>query len=491
MKYLIALAFLAAPFMIWAAGEDESAQETKTVKVWLRQHPTEWTTRTAEHPKVVTAPRILAEEFMKLHPEIKIEFQDIPVWEDAAAYSAYLKTNVLSGTAPDIASAVHNIPVQEGYALPLGKYLDEPNPYAPEYPRWRDIFYETLMTSLIWEDGEEYCAPIQAIFPALEVGLMYNKDWFRENNMTVPSSWTELKEVSKQLKDMGSGLSPWPPEALGGHFWALALQVLVPMMQGVAAEMDTNGDLFVGTDEALPAYRKGLIGPKTELYQRAFREVAALNENWIDGFTTIDLESMFKKGDNLFIQYNGAWGFSTYANDPAIDFDIGFLPAFIPLPEDIPPLNGQPGAFAPKEMTKGDGKVPGDYVYAIQGADNVIIKEMVEQHDNEAEAIKFLQFLTTPENSAFIINENQSHIPAAKDAEIGSIFQDIAQFKVPVYEYSISWWGMGLYWDAASFIEWRKIFVAYMQGLIDWDTFIEQMDKEYKEGSDRYAETLK
>ena len=90
MKYLIALAFLAAPFMIWAAGEDESAQEIKTVKVWLRQHPTEWTTRTAEHPKVVTAPRILAEEFMKLHPEIKIEFQDIPVWEDAAAYSAYL-----------------------------------------------------------------------------------------------------------------------------------------------------------------------------------------------------------------------------------------------------------------------------------------------------------------------------------------------------------------------------------------------------------------
>jgi maltose-binding protein MalE len=346
------------------------------------------------------------------------------------------------------------------------------------------------MTSLIWEDGEEYCAPIQAIFPALEVGLMYNKPWFSENNIKVPSSWTELKEVSKQLKDMGSGLSPWPKEADDGHFWALALQVLVPMMQGIAAEMDTNGDMFVGADEALPAYRNGLIGPKTELYQRAFREVAALNLNWIDAFSTIDLETMFKKGDNVYLQYQGAWGFSAYANDPAIDFEVGFLPAFIPLPADIPPLNGQPGAFPPTEITKGDGKVPGKYVSAIQGADNVILKQSVEKHDNEAEAVRFLQFLTTPENGAFMINENQSHIPAAKDAELGSVFKDIAKFKVPMYEYSISWWGMGLYWDAPSFVQWRKVFVSYMQGIIGWDEFIDQMEQEYKEGSDRFEETL-
>ena len=491
MRYLLVLVFLAAPFMLWAAGDSEQATgEVKTVRLFLWNHPTEWTTRTAEHPVVIQAPKILAEEFMKENPNIKIEFQNIPNMKTGLEFSAWLKTQMLSGTAPELIRSWHNIPVQEGYALPLGKYLDEPNPFAPEYPRWRDIFYETFMTSLIWEDGEEYCAPIQAIFPALEVGLMYNKDWFSENNMMVPSNWTELKEVSKQLKDMGSGLSPWPKEADDGHFWALALQVLVPMMQGVAAEMDTNGDMFVGTDEALPAYRNGLIGPKTELYQRAFREVAALNENWIEGFSTIDLETMFKKGDNLFLQYNGAWGFSTYANDPAIDFEVGFLPAFIPLPEDIPPLNGQPGAFPPDEITKGDGKVPAKYVSAIQGADNVIMKDIVEKNDNEAETIRWLQFLTTPENSAFMINENQTHISAAKDAELGSIFKDIAKFKVPMYDYSISWWGMGLYWDAPSFVQWRKVFVSYMQGHIDWDEFIEQMEKEFKEGSDRFAETL-
>ena len=493
LRRLFVILLLMVPMLSWAGGQSAataSAEEVKTVTLFMGLHPTEWTTRTAEHPVVTRAPAILAEEFMKQYPNIKIEFADVPELTEGDDFSAWLSAQVMGGTAPDLIRSWHNIPVQNGWALPIGQYLDEPNPFATEYPRWRDIFYPSLMTSLIWEDGEEYCAPIRAIYPALEVGLMYNKDYFREQGITVPSNWSELKQVSKKLKEMGTGLSPWPREAAGGHFWPLALQVLVPMLQGVAAEMDVNGDMFVGADEALPAYQKGLIGPKTEIYQRAFREVAELSSYWIDGFSTIDVESMFKQGD-LYMQYNGAWGFSTYANDPAVEFDIGFLPAFIPFPEDIPPMDGQPGAYAPQEITKGDGKVPGEYVFAIQGPDNVIMKESVERHDNLEEVLLWWQFTTTPENSAFLINENQSHIPAAKDAPIGSVFQDIAKFKVPMYEYSISWWGMGLYWDAASFVNWRKIFLSYVQDIIDWDTFIDQMEQEYQEGSARYAETIK
>lgn len=491
LKRLLIVLLLIVPVLAWAAGQTEGAEQTegKTVTNYIRTHPTEWTTRTAEHPTVVRAPTILADEFMKLYPDIKIKFADVPELKEGHEFAAWLSAQVLADTAPDLIRSWHNIPVQNGWALPIGEYLDKPNPFAPEYPRWRDIFYESLMTSLVWEDGKEYCAPIQAIYPGLEVGFTYNKDYFRENGIAVPTSWTTLKEVSKKLKDMGTGLSPWPREASGGHFWPLALQVLVPMLQGVCPEMDENGDLFVGAEEGLEGYRDGLIGPETDIYQRAFREVAELSSYWIEGFDTIDLETMFKKGE-VYLQYNGAWAFSDYANDPAIEFDLGFLPAFIPLPEDIPPKNGQPGAYPPKEMTKGDGKVPADYVYAIQGPDNVIMKESVEKHDNLEETILWWQFITTPENGGFLINENQSHIPAAKDAPLGSIFQDIAKFSVPVYEYSISWWGMGLYWDAASFVNWRKIFLSYVQGIIDWDTFIEQMEQEFQEGSSRYAETL-
>ena len=430
---------------------------------------------------------------MEENPNIKIEFIDAPELEDdSSIFAAWLSTQVLSGTAPDLIRSWHNVPVQNGWALNISQYLDEPNPYAPQYDRWRDAFYETLMTSLVWENGEEYCAPIRAIYPALEVGLMYNKDYFRENNIPVPSSFTELKEVSKQLKEMGTGLSPWAREAVAAgraSFWVLALQVLVPMLQGIAPEMDLNGDLFIGADEALPAYRKGLIGPKTEIYQRAFREVLELAQYWVDGYNAIDVGSMFKQGE-LYLQYNVANRFSTWINDPAIEFELGFLPVFIPLPDEIPPMDGQPGAYPPKEITKGDGKVPGEYVYAIQGPDNIIMRESVEKHDNLEETIQWWHFVTTPENGGFLVNENQTHIPAAKDAPLGSIYQDLAQFKVNLYEYSISWWGMGLFWDAASFVKWREIFQAHVLGITDWDTFIDQFEQEFQEGSARYAESL-
>ena len=216
VKRILVILFLVVPMFAWAGGQSggaASGDEVKTVTLFMGLHPTEWTTRTAEHPTVVQAPVILAEEFMKQYPNIKIEFADVPELTEGDDFSAWLSAQVMGGSAPDLIRSWHNIPVQNGWALPIGKYLDEPNPFVPEYPRWRDIFYETLMTSLIWEDGEEYCAPIRAIYPALEVGLMYNKDYFREQGLKVPSSWTELKEVSKKLKEMGTGLSPWPPSS--------------------------------------------------------------------------------------------------------------------------------------------------------------------------------------------------------------------------------------------------------------------------------------
>ena len=93
MRYLLALVFLAAPFMLWAAGDSEQATgEVKTVRSFLWNHPTEWTTRTAEHPVVIQAPKILAEEFMKQNPNIKIEFQNIPNMKTGLEFSAWLKT---------------------------------------------------------------------------------------------------------------------------------------------------------------------------------------------------------------------------------------------------------------------------------------------------------------------------------------------------------------------------------------------------------------
>lgn len=182
------LAACAAPAAQETAAEmpaDEGKQEPavakapKTITSWLGTsfNPTEWTSRSAEHPTVQNASRILADRFTEEHPEIEISFAEMPIHgERSADYPAWLTPLVAAGEAPELVWSVHDVPVQNGWALPIGEYLDQPNPFAPEYSRWRDIFYETYMTSLIYGDGREYCAPIISYWPNLEVGLAYNKE---------------------------------------------------------------------------------------------------------------------------------------------------------------------------------------------------------------------------------------------------------------------------------------------------------------------------
>lgn len=466
------------------------AQDMKTITCWLGEyHPTEWTERSAEHPTVVKAVRQLAEQFQQDNPNTQVNFVDYDVSGESDAHAAWLTARIASGDAPDLIWSVHNIPIQNHWALPIQDYLDQPNPYTPDYATWRDIFWPTLMTSLLWEDQNEYCAPIRAIWPYLEVGLAYNKAMFEKLGLKPPTTWTEEKEVAKALKEVGGGLSPWPPEGESGNCWPLALQILPPMMQSLCTEIDLNGDKFVGVDEALPAYKKGLIGPKTPIYRRAWSEMHELATAWVDGFNTTDLDALWRQG-KIGMQYRATWEFSTLANDPTIEFEQGFLPAPMPDSKDIPATADMPGAADPAMLTAGDGTVPGDYITAVQGPDFVMLKNSVEEHGNVEETLKWWQFMTTPDNNAYMVNENQEFIPSARDAALGPLWQEVAGFKLPIYDYSIAWWGMGLYWDVQHFQNWRKLFVAWMTGQIDEATFFDRQEQEFADGAARYEASL-
>lgn len=67
-----------------AAGSDNSAEasqpaaERTAVRVWIggSYTPTEWTSRSAEHPIVVNAPRILAQRYEETHPGTEIVYEE-------------------------------------------------------------------------------------------------------------------------------------------------------------------------------------------------------------------------------------------------------------------------------------------------------------------------------------------------------------------------------------------------------------------------------
>ena len=476
-----------APTAVPAATEAPAAARTEVRCFMGGYTPTEWTSRSAEHPQVVNAPRILAQRFEEANPTIQIVFEEGPGGED---YFAWLTAAASAGTAPDMVESTHNFAVQNGWAMPLDDFLDLPNPYAPQYGAWRDIFYPSFMKSLIQPDGKVYTAPLDCIWPNVEVGLAYNKETLARLGAKPQATWREQMDLAKALKESGDGFAPWQGEAASGSLWPLALQILPSMMQSILPEMDLNKDKFIGIEEALPAYKSGLIGPNTPIYRRAFAEMRELASYWIEGFNTTDIDLLWREG-KIGLRYAGSWEWSQMANDPNITFERGFLPPPLPNSSDMPATTSQPGAFDPPRTTAGDGSVPGELLTAIQGSEWAIMAASVEKRNNRDEAINWWQFLTAPENNAFLANENQARISSAVDAPLGSIWQEIAQFKLPLYDYAVAWWGQGWYWDNDNFNKWRPIFVEWMTGQIDEATFFKRQEEEFAAGAARYEVVLK
>jgi hypothetical protein len=465
------------------------AAAAKEVHCWLGWHqPTEWEARSAEHPTVVNSTRILQKKFEADNQNIKIVWDEGP--GQGVDFVPWLTALVAAGTAPDLMWCMHNIAVQNGWALAMDEYLALPNPFAPQYGSWMEEFYPAYMTSLKQPDGKVYAAPLNVIYPNIEVGLAYNQEILDKYGLKPPATWRDEMDVAKELKKNGNGLSPWPAEATDGNLWPFALQLLVSMMQPILPQMDKNADKFIGIEECLPAFQSGLVGPKTPIYLRAWDEMYELAQQWIDGFATIDLNQAWNEG-RIGLTYCGSWDFARMANDPNVKFERGFIPPPIPGASDVLPKDGLPGAVDPPKMTAGDGTVPGELVKAVQGTETVIIRGSVESRGNVDETIRWWQFLTEPKNNGFMVNENQERIPSCVDAPLGKVWQGIAQFKLPLYDYGVAWWGEGLYWDNENFMNWRKIFTAWVTGQIDRETFLDRQQTEWEDSSARYEKLLR
>ncbi len=158
---------------------------------------------------------------------------------------------------------------------------------------------------------------------------------------------------------------------------------------------------------------------------------------------------------------------------------------------DIPATDTTPGATDPPRTTAGDGTVPGDVLKAEQGTEFVAMASSTEKDGNLDQSIDVWMFITEQQNNAFMVNENQSRISSAKDAPLGSIWSEIATFKLPLYDYTIVWWGQGWYWDRDNFMRWRPVFVEWITGQIDEETFFQRQEEEFAAGAQRYEEILK
>lgn len=447
-------------------------------------YPTEWTERSTDHPQVTNAPRLLAEKFKEVEPNVEIQWLRNNAEGSTDTYqSAWFDALAAAGNMPDVTSLGHEIPILKGYALPIEEYLAQPNPYATQFKTWYESFHPSIMNALKYPNGHIYCAPVQDKITGFEVGMFCNMDWFKKIGMEPPKTWSEQKAVGEALKKAGSSITPWPPESIEGNIWALGLQILPSFLQPECATMDTNGDKFIGAPEALVALRNGLVGPLTEKYKAAWKEQKQLVKYWADGWASADIESLWRNGE-VGMRQSGAWEVTAQMSDPQIKFERMLVPQASVTSADLPFANDPP------EWTKGDGKVPDGNLVMINGPDQGIAAVTKERGTTET-AIKWLQWTTTPENDAFLVNENQNLVPTVLTAPLGTIWTELLSYPMPKYEYSIAWWGECLQFDNTLFNETRKLFVAWATDQMDDATFFKRQQEETIAGANRYEEALK
>ena len=136
----------------------------------------------------------LIDRFEEEHPDIRIDAQYIPTGD---ALIQKLVTAVQSRTAPDI-SWIHSQYVGDLVAAdaiyPMSHFIDGPDGFSQDV---LDDIYPALIQYASWQ-GTLYSMPMEAT----NLGLLYNKDHFREAGLDPerpPQTWDELKDYARRL----------------------------------------------------------------------------------------------------------------------------------------------------------------------------------------------------------------------------------------------------------------------------------------------------
>lgn len=133
------------------------------------------------------------EEFNRIHEgEIKVVVEELPSDD---AFVDKMKTLASSKNLPDVIigkNGIRELAIENGQAVDLKPYLEEDS-------EWMKYVGESAMNYNTEEDGSVYSIANQRQV----IGYFYNKDMFKEANITPAKTWDEWMENNKKLKDAG------------------------------------------------------------------------------------------------------------------------------------------------------------------------------------------------------------------------------------------------------------------------------------------------
>lgn len=314
-------------------------------------------------------------EFKKNNPNIDIEFKPIKNTE----YNTALNTGLQSGNGPDI---IHLRPYAAGAALADAGYLEPLTSL-----KGMDVFSKDTLLAATGTDGKVYGVP--TVFSSTQV--FYNKKIFQKYNLTEPKTWDELLKTADTLKS--NKVTPFAFGSKEGWILSLTQGTLAPSVYGT---------------DFIKKILAGEANFKSPEYVSSIKMLKDMTPYFPDNYVGIGMDDM----RNMFVSEQAAmmvmgdWEYAVMKKkNPDLQMDV--FP--------VPPM-------------KADGKAT--VTTWVDGSFSVNAKSA-----HKAEALKFMEFLTTKEFGALAVNELQkpSTIPgvAAKDPLVAKIAKNADTISTP------------------------------------------------------------
>ena len=400
----------------------------------------------------VTATKTIAENFEKATGiQIKWFSGKSLDGETEAVSGDYIKA-IQNGTMPAIGFSWSAFK-DRGYYLNLDEYLDTPNEFLSEedrakYPKWRDQFPSYLFQTkeVVNENGKAIAVPI-VLNPGPATGWFYNKTAFEANGYDVPTTWQQFKTLAQEVGSNSAGPFVYNQSAKITN-WEFKFSI-GPAFANVLTEInDLNKDGVVDDNETLEGVLAKRFSPlqseNPEYYQVAQGCLQVLKDFYKnvlpDNWKTVDAEAAWANGTALLRQ-NGLWALRAENGlNNQRSWKYGAFAAPIVSSDSANFLNNKgldKAAGMLKTVKTLQVEQKDDYTMAQLGDAfinlqkptaalyvNLMKHGIYEDKTVLENAVKFLKFLSLPENVTLIAQDHQGVLGASKGSVPGRTLKD-------------------------------------------------------------------
>ncbi|WP_052889245.1 ABC transporter substrate-binding protein [Thermogemmatispora carboxidivorans] len=239
--------------------------------------------------------------FHQAYPNITVQFSSLPTDQ----YETVLKARLAGGDAPDIFGV---FPGVKFYPYAKAHYLADLSSES-----WVKRLLPGVKRVISYTDGRIYALPLDQNV----IGVVYNKQIFREYNLSVPTNWPDFLAVCEQLKRAGV-----TPLALGiKDQW---VDQLIPYAMAPSAiyrnDPDFDKQMFAGRRTFFASPWRQMMRDYLDLNARGYFNQGAL------GTTYVQTTQMMAAGKAAMV-VNGNWILAPIRQlNPKLDLGMFPLP---------------------------------------------------------------------------------------------------------------------------------------------------------------------